>query len=122
MSGAAPFPFPLVDVEGDARGRGRQYGRLAAERIATSLRVYMAAWTAGDSGGAARTALLARAGAFEPVIGDRYPEFRRERARRPPHLSGTRSLHGRRGQPSLERPERECIDRLSDRGRITGWR
>jgi isopenicillin-N N-acyltransferase-like protein len=78
MSGAAAFPFPLIDVEGDARERGRQYGRLAAERIATSLRVYMAAWTAGDSGTAARAALLARAQAFEPVIGDRYPELLEE--------------------------------------------
>jgi isopenicillin-N N-acyltransferase-like protein len=78
VSGGAPFPFPLVDVEGDARERGRQYGRLAADRIATSLRVYMAAWTAGDGGDAARTALLARARAFEPVIGDRYPELLEE--------------------------------------------
>lgn len=78
MSGATPFPFPLVDVEGGARERGRQYGRLAAERIATSLRVYMAAWTAGDSGVAVRTALLGRARAFEPVIGDRYPELLEE--------------------------------------------
>ena len=78
MTGAPPFPFPLVDVEGGARERGRQYGRLAAERIATSLRVYMAAWTAGDSGVAARTALLGRARAFEPVIGDRYPELLEE--------------------------------------------
>lgn len=78
MTVTTPFPFPLVDVEGDARERGRQYGRLAAERIATSLRVYMAAWTAGDSGAAARTALLDRARAFEPVIGDRYPELLEE--------------------------------------------
>ena len=53
---ASSFPFPLVDVEGDARERGRQYGSLAAERIATSRRIYMAAWTAGA--GAARTELL----------------------------------------------------------------
>jgi isopenicillin-N N-acyltransferase-like protein len=78
VSGATPFPFPLVDVEGGARERGRQYGRLTAECIATSLRVYMAAWTAGDSGVAARTALLGRARAFEPVIGDRYPELLEE--------------------------------------------
>jgi hypothetical protein len=30
VSGGASFPFPLVDVEGDARERGRQYGRLRA--------------------------------------------------------------------------------------------
>lgn len=76
MSAAAAFPFPLVDVEGDARERGRQYGRQAAERIATSLRIYMAAWTAGDAAG--RAGLLARARAFEPVIGDRYPELLEE--------------------------------------------
>ena len=75
---ASSFPFPLVDVEGDARERGRQYGSLAAERIATSLRIYMAAWTAGDGDGAARGALLARARKFEPVIGDRYPELLEE--------------------------------------------
>ena len=75
---ASSFPFPLVDVEGDARERGRQYGSLAAERIATSLRVYMAAWTAGAGAGAARAALLARARKFEPVIGDRYPELLEE--------------------------------------------
>jgi isopenicillin-N N-acyltransferase like protein len=78
VSPAGSFPFPLVDIEGDARARGRQYGRLAAERIATSLRVYMAAWTAGAGDDAARAALLARARTFEPVIGDRYPELLEE--------------------------------------------
>ena len=73
---ASSFAFPLVDVEGDARERGRQYGSLAAERIATSLRIYMAAWTAGAA--AARPGLLARARKFEPVIGDRYPELLEE--------------------------------------------
>jgi isopenicillin-N N-acyltransferase-like protein len=67
----AAFPFPLVTIEGDARERGRQYGRLAAERIETSLRIYMAAWAAGDAGG--REMILERARGFTPVIGDRFP-------------------------------------------------
>ncbi len=72
----ASAPFPLVEIEGGARERGRQYGRLAAERIEESLRVYMAAWAAGDA--ASRAALLERARAFEPVIGDRYPDLLEE--------------------------------------------
>jgi len=70
------FPFPLVTIEGEARERGRQYGRLAAERIETSLAIYTAAWAAGAA--PARSALLARAAAFVPVVGDRFPELLEE--------------------------------------------
>ncbi len=70
---SAPFAFPLFTIEGAARERGRQYGRLAAKRIETSLSIYMAAWGAGDA--SARSALLERARAFVPVIGDRFPEL-----------------------------------------------
>jgi isopenicillin-N N-acyltransferase-like protein len=62
--------FPVLTIEGDARERGRQYGRQAADRIETSLGIYMAAWTAGDTG---REAVLERARRFAPVIGDRFP-------------------------------------------------
>ncbi len=72
----AAAPFPLIAIEGDARERGRQYGRLAADRIETSLRTYMTAWSADDAAG--RAALLERARQFEPVIGDRYPELLEE--------------------------------------------
>jgi isopenicillin-N N-acyltransferase-like protein len=65
-----------VTIEGDARERGRQYGRLATARIATSLGIYMAAWAAGDA--PARAALLDRARAFVPVIGDRFPDLLEE--------------------------------------------
>lgn len=70
------FPFPLVTIEGEARERGRQYGRAAAERIEASLRIYMAAWNAGDAG--ARTALLERAAAFISVVGDGFPDLLEE--------------------------------------------
>lgn len=72
----ASFPFPLITIEGEPRERGRQYGRLAAERITTSLHIYMAAWNAAD--GVGREALLGRARAFTPVIGDRYPALLEE--------------------------------------------
>lgn len=67
------FPFPLVTIEGDPRERGRQYGRLAGDRIEKSLAIYMSAWSATNA--AARNALLDRARAFVPVIGDRYPDL-----------------------------------------------
>ena len=73
---SSPFPFPLVTIEGDARARGRQYGRQAAERIETSLAIYMAAWAAGDAAG--REAVLERARRFTPVIGDRFPALLEE--------------------------------------------
>lgn len=74
MSG--PGPFPLITIEGEPRERGRQYGRLAAERIARSLEIYTAAWATGDE--AAPAALLARARAFLPAIGGRYPTLLEE--------------------------------------------
>jgi hypothetical protein len=48
---SAVFPFLLFTIEGEARERGRQYGRQAAERIETSLGIYMTAWGAGDAAG-----------------------------------------------------------------------
>ena len=33
-------PFPLINIVGDARERGKQYGQLAASRIEQTLRVY----------------------------------------------------------------------------------
>lgn len=35
-----PAPFPLVEVEGPPRERGRQYGAAAAERVARSVALY----------------------------------------------------------------------------------
>lgn len=70
------FPFPLVTIEGGPRERGRQYGRLAAERIGVSLGIYTAAWGAGS--GPAREGLLERARAFTPVIGDHHPDLLEE--------------------------------------------
>ena len=36
--------FPLIDIEGDARQRGEQYGRAAGDRIALSISTYRAAY------------------------------------------------------------------------------
>jgi isopenicillin-N N-acyltransferase-like protein len=74
--GTTAFPFPLITIEGEPRERGRQYGRQAADRIDTSIGIYMAAWAAGDE--AARRAVLARARAFVPVVAERYPELMEE--------------------------------------------
>jgi isopenicillin-N N-acyltransferase-like protein len=79
----APFPFPFLTIEGDARERGRQYGRQAGDRIETTLRIYMAAWTAGETGREApaksgREAVLERARRFTPVIGDAFPDLLEE--------------------------------------------
>lgn len=68
--------FPLVTIEGDPRERGRQYGRLAGDRIDRALSIYMAAWAVGDAAGHA--ALLARARAFVPAVSARYPELMEE--------------------------------------------
>ena len=89
---SAPFAFPLLTIEGAARERGRQYGRLATERIGTSLSIYMAAWGAGDA--VARSALLDRARAFVPVIGDRFPEL----------LEEMRGIAEGAARPSARRP------------------
>ena len=40
----APAAFPLIEIEGPAAQRGRQYGRAAGERIALSLATYRAAY------------------------------------------------------------------------------
>jgi isopenicillin-N N-acyltransferase like protein len=40
----APAAFPLIEIEGAAAQRGRQYGRAAGERIALSLATYRAAY------------------------------------------------------------------------------
>lgn len=71
-----PFPFPLIAIEGEPRERGRQYGRLAGDRIDRSLGIYMAAWTAGDVH--ARDEVMARARAFVPVVAERYPDLMEE--------------------------------------------
>src|SRR5919197_1125232 len=69
------LPFPLVAIEGDARERGRQYGRRAGERIETGLRSYMSAWTPGAT---SREAVLERARRVTPVIGDAFPDLLEE--------------------------------------------
>jgi isopenicillin-N N-acyltransferase-like protein len=73
---SAAFPFPVVTIEGPPRERGRRYGQLARDRIATSLQIYTAAWGASEA--AARSALLDRARAFMAVIGERFPDLMEE--------------------------------------------
>ncbi|MBI3993446.1 MAG: acyl-CoA--6-aminopenicillanic acid acyltransferase [Candidatus Lambdaproteobacteria bacterium] len=64
--------FPVIRIEGPPRERGRQYGRLAAERIAASLALYQGAWA--GSGGLDRAQVLERARAFIPGIEARFPQ------------------------------------------------
>lgn len=37
-------PFPVIDVEGDARECGLQYGKQAADRVARTIEIYLAAF------------------------------------------------------------------------------
>jgi isopenicillin-N N-acyltransferase like protein len=69
------FPFPILTIEGDPRERGRQYGRKAADRIDTSIRIYMAAWTAGQT---QRETVLERARGFARVIENAFPDLLEE--------------------------------------------
>jgi hypothetical protein len=73
---SADFPFPVVTIAGPPRERGRQYGQLARDRIATSLQIYTAAWGGGEA--PARSALLDRARAFMAVIGERFSDLMEE--------------------------------------------
>lgn len=60
-----PEAFPLIDVEGPARERGRQYGRQAAERIARGVSFYRGAL---ESGGFAWPAVREAAADFAPKV------------------------------------------------------
>ena len=68
-------PFPLIDVEGPARERGRQYGKQARERIETSLRIYN---TAFDKVGVSWSDACDIARAFMPKIEEYRAEYLEE--------------------------------------------
>ncbi|MCC7427009.1 MAG: acyl-CoA--6-aminopenicillanic acid acyltransferase [Alphaproteobacteria bacterium] len=71
----APVPFPLVEIEGPPRERGRLYGQRAAERVAKSVSVY-----AGAIGkqGVSLAELRAAAEAFLPAIARFEPAYAEE--------------------------------------------
>lgn len=63
--------FPLIEVEGDARGRGLAYGRAARDRIGTSLAIYRPVLAAAGLGW---DAALATAGGFLDQLSRFDPE------------------------------------------------
>lgn len=60
-----PAPFPLIEIAGDPRERGRQYGAAAAGRIHRAAEIYLAAFAVQKLGPAALRALV---DGFVPVI------------------------------------------------------
>lgn len=72
---AAPAPFPLVEIEGPPRERGRLYGQRAAERIERSVSLYASAI---GKQGVAWADLREAAEAFLPAIARFDPAYAEE--------------------------------------------
>jgi len=61
----APAPFPLIEIAGDPRERGRQYGAAAADRVHRAAEIYLSAFAAQKLGPAALRGLV---DGFVPAI------------------------------------------------------
>jgi isopenicillin-N N-acyltransferase-like protein len=65
-------PFPMIELEGDPRTRGRQYGAAAAERVHRSAEIYLTAFEKQTLGAAKVRALVEE---FLPIIERFGPEY-----------------------------------------------